>query len=162
MKLFMLLFLSTPFVHAVNLFEHVFVHCTDEAKTKKMLMFNAFTNPELCPAGFMAYPASETICAESNELINKCPHPIECKAKFACRILDQELSQREMIKKVKNGETIPLYQVVEPLIPVQEEREFEVEVQAPVKEIQEQISEEEKEAPVVPTVPTEQTEENQE
>ncbi len=114
-------FITTSF--AKGLFVHTFVHCGSIVKTKKILMYNAFTNPSLCDAGMMAYPASETECKDSDELIDKCKRPIECKAKFTCTVITENTNSRRLIKQVKDGENIILYQKVDPFATLTESQE---------------------------------------
>jgi hypothetical protein len=121
------LFLFLGQIFAIDSFEHSYVLCDTEEKVRKVLFFNAFTNPQLCQKGMIAYPASVVECSESNELIDKCTKPMECKAKFICRVTDNSMNQRELIKMVKNDVPITPYQVIDPLIPVIDTREFEVE-----------------------------------
>jgi hypothetical protein len=105
--------LLMPLVQAeeMNLFEHSFIHCGKSYKAKRGLLFNAFTHPTLCPDGEIAYPTTDILCFESVEIIDRCKGAIECKAKFACRIKDFKINQRELIKKVELDQEIPLYRV---------------------------------------------------
>ncbi|MBL7665340.1 MAG: hypothetical protein JNM93_09410 [Bacteriovoracaceae bacterium] len=149
---FTLILLQFFFVSAhaeINLFVHTYIYCGKEAKAKQALLFNALSKPDLCPAGHVPYPTTHSTCQESNELVDRCSKPIECSASFACRVSDEIINTRELIRRVMRNEPLELYSVKAPEMDIPEEKVFEVEVQAPTPK-----TEEKAEAIVVPPTAT--------